>query len=119
MAQLIEIDNLWNGVAFYCPACGAEVYSDQGAPTDDPCEHVLFSWIDAVGEYDNAVPEFQQIVDRWAESDSLEPAPCDEEFVNSMPEHTVLFALIHRGMGCTGPGSTTVVHGIRFPFVEI
>ena len=117
MAQYIEITNVWGGVSFCCPVCGAEVFTESGEPTHTPCDHVLFSWIDAVGDYYNAAPELRQLLQRSEENDELEPSPSDNDFTELFPDNVILFALTEHGIAC-GPVSTTVVHGIRFPFAE-
>lgn len=118
MAQLVEIDNFWNGVAFYCPACGAEVYAPEGQGTCTPCEHLLFSWIDAVGDFENARPEIQEILEQVSTEDEPEPCPFDEVLLDALPDNTVVFALTHHGMAC-GPTSLTVFHAIQFPINDI
>jgi hypothetical protein len=85
MAQYITIQNFWESPKFHCPVCGAEVFTENGEPTDKPCEHVLFSWIDQVGD-----------------------------FLSRCPDTAVLFAMESSGMAC-GPVSLTVIHAIKFP----
>jgi hypothetical protein len=75
---------------------------------------VFFSWIDAVGEYYNPSSEIQRMVEECEEADEFEPSPCDDGFLQKLPDNAVLFALTEHGMAC-GPVSTTVVHGIKFP----
>ena len=114
MAQYIEITKVWNGTKYCCPVCGSEVFDDNGEPTGRPCKHVLFSWIDAVGDYYNPALEIQRLIQQWEETDEFGPSPSDDEFLKLLPENSVLFALTEHGMAC-GPVSITVVHGIRFP----
>lgn len=118
MAQLVEIDNFWNGVAFYCPACGAEIYAPEGQGTQSPCEHLLFSWIDAVGEYENPHSEVATLLEKLTAEDDYEPSPFDDNLLEGLPDNSVLFSLTHHGMAC-GPVSTTVMHAVRFPLNEI
>jgi hypothetical protein len=110
MSQYISIDQAWESPKFHCPACGAEVFSVDGEPTDKPCEHLLFSWIDQVGEFYNASDEIKKILKD--DEDGLRPN--EEEFILRCPDNTVLFALESCGMAC-GPVSLTVIHAIKFP----
>ena len=118
MAQTVEIENFWNGVAFYCPACGAEVYSPDGQGAASPCEHLLFSWIDAVGEFENPNPNLSTLIERLTSDDGYEPSPFDDAFLEGLPDNSVLFSMIHHGTAC-GPVSMTVLHAIQFPENEI
>ncbi len=117
MAQYIEIEDAWRTTKFCCPACGQEVCSEDGEFADKPCEHVLFSWINEVGEYYNPCPEIQRMVEESERTDELESCPFDEEFQQLFPDNAILFAFTSHGMAC-GPVSTTVVHGIRFPHID-
>jgi len=117
MAQLIEIENIWSGPQFCCPVCGKEVYSVNGEGTSKPCDHLLFSWIDVVGEYENSSIETKKTLKLLSDEDGYEPSPCEDEFLNAMPENAVLFAFTEHGFAC-GPVSTTVIHGIQFPLRE-
>jgi hypothetical protein len=110
MPQYISIDQCWDSPRFNCPACGAEVFSVDGEPTDKPCEHLMFSWIDQVGEFYNASDEINEII----QSSEERLTPDDEEFISSCPDNAVLFALKSCGMAC-GPASLTVIHAINFP----
>ena len=118
MAQLVEIDNIWSGPQFCCPVCGNEVYGTNGEGTSKPCEHLLFSWIDQVGEYENSSTETRKTLKQLSDEDGYEPSPYDDEFLNAMPESSVLFALTEHGFAC-GPVSLTIIHGICFPCREL
>jgi hypothetical protein len=110
VTQYIEIQKRWVSHNFHCPVCGAEVFSEDGEPTGDPCQHVLFSWIDEVGEFYNAADEVKPIL----EDDENWLSPSDEEFLSRCPDTAVLFALESSGIAC-GPVSFTVIHAIKFP----
>jgi hypothetical protein len=114
MAQFVTIQNNWDSAKFHCPACGAEVFTGDGEATDKPCEHVLFSWIDAVGDFYNAAEALKELLedeDSWS-------YPSDEEFLSRCPDTAVLFALEHSGMAC-GPVSLTAIHAIEFPVTNL
>ena len=95
---------------FHCPACGAEVFTETGNPTDKPCEHLLFSWINEVGEFYNAAEEVCALVEdhgNWILRSQV-------EFLERCPDTAVLFAL--SDIGVTGGLSMlTVIHAIKFP----
>lgn len=110
MSQYVEIESCWDSAAFYCPVCGHVVFTEEGEATEKPCEHVLFSWINLVGEYYNPAMAIQPILD---DEDTM-LSPWDDAFLEQCPESAVLFAFTSHGMAC-GPVSLTIVHGIRFP----
>lgn len=117
MAQYVEIENVWYGTKYCCPVCGAIVFTSNGEPTADPCEHVLFSWIDAVSDFYNPAPEIERLAQQAEQADECGPIPSDDIFLESLPDNEVLFAFTDHGIAC-GPVSTTVIHGIRFPVDE-
>ena len=55
---------------------------------------------------------------KFQEEDDFGPNPCDDSFLNELPENAVLFALTESGMAC-GPTGITVVHGIKFSVNEM
>ena len=77
----------------------------------------MFSWIDAVGDYENAHAKIESLLSRFDRDEDTDPCPDDDDFLNGLPEDAVLFAFTHHGMAC-GPVSTTIIHGIRFPLRE-
>ena len=111
MAEHILITQSWYGSRFHCPACGAVVCSDKDL-TDKPCKHLLFSWINEVGEYHNLKPSLQPHIDALIDSDECF-LPEDQEFLEGCPETAVLFAFEAREMAC-GPITTQIVHAIDF-----
>lgn len=113
MSQYVTIQNYSGSPKFHCPACGAEVFTEDGEHTKKPCEHVLFSWIDQVGEFYNTADEIRDLV----EDDESWFCPSDEEFLTRCPGTAVLFALESSGMAC-GPVSLTVIHAIKFPELD-
>jgi hypothetical protein len=110
MSQYVEIESCWDSCTFHCPVCGRVVFTEEGNPTTQPCEHVLFSWINQVGEYYNPAPDMRALL----EEEDPAPLPCDSDFLERCPDSAVLFGFHSQGMAC-GPVSLTIVHGIRFP----
>ncbi len=107
MAQYITIQHLWNDLKFHCPVCGAQVCSANGL-TARPCPHLLFSWIEQVGVFENLSPSLEGKID-------FEEVfgPSDEELLNKLPETAVVFAFEIHEMAC-GPITHAVVHAINF-----
>ena len=110
MGKYVSIQQEWQSPKFHCPACGAEVFTENGEPADKPCEHVLFSWIDQVGDFYNTAEEVGELI----EDDENWFSLSTEDFLSRCPETAVLFALEVSGMAC-GPVRLTVVHAIKFP----
>ena len=110
MAQYTTIRICWDTPEFHCPVCGAEVFSVSGEPTAKPCDHLLFSWIDQVGEFYNTADEVNALIEDEETWSSLS----DGEFLARCPDTAVLFAFEFSGMAC-GPVSLTVIHAIKFP----
>jgi hypothetical protein len=59
MGQYVEIESCWDSASFHCPVCGRVVFTEDGDAMQNPCEHVLFSWINQVGEYYNPAADMQ------------------------------------------------------------
>jgi hypothetical protein len=116
VAQYITIENNWQRAVFHCPACGKPVFTERGEPTNKPCSHLLFSWINEIGEFYNAAAEIGDFLKDNEKSD-MRLTPWDEEFLVNLPETAVLFGFELHGMAC-GPVCTTVVHAIKFPSAE-
>ena len=82
--QRVSIEMNWEGSRFHCPACGAEVFNDEGE-TSNPCSHLLFTWVSEVGDMDYVSPALPEKLRRVAsemdqEDDEDLPNPCDSEF---------------------------------------
>lgn len=111
MAQYITIQDYWNSAKFHCPACGAVVFTEGGEPTNKPCEHLLFSWINEVGEFYNAAEGLNELL----EDDESSSDPSDDEFLSRCPDTAVLFALESSE---SWPVSIRVVHAFKFPMSD-
>jgi hypothetical protein len=107
MAQYVTIEQIWDNSRFHCPVCGALVCTADSL-TEKPCAHVLFSWIDEVGEFENLSPLLEGKLDF---EDA--PHPNYEEVMEKLPDTAVLFAFDIHSKGC-GPITNTVVHAINF-----
>ena len=121
--QMVSITVNWNGSRFHCPACGAEVFDDEGC-TQNPCPHLLFTWDSEAGAMGHCSTALSEEILRADEPDEEDrdddreaPTPCDPEFVSLLEERDVVFCLEFSGMAC-GPCGFTVAVGIRFPDAE-
>ena len=116
--QIISIKINWDGVRFHCPACGAEIFDDQGVTTK-ACSHLLFTWFSELGEMDHVSPALSENLRRIAaemddEEDEDLPNPCDPDYAKLLEDEDVVFCLDSSGMAC-GQCGMTVAIGIRFP----
>lgn len=119
--QRVSIEMNWESSRFHCPACGAEVFNDEGE-TSNPCSHLLFTWVSEVGEMDYVSPALPEKLRRAAsemdqEDDEDLSNPCDSDFAKHLEDEDVVFCLEASGMAC-GPCGFTVAIGIRFPTAE-
>ena len=92
---------------FFCPACGTQLVSTAGV-ADQPCSHVLFFWLNEVGEFEKATPLVRSIVKELGpEIETGDILPWNDEFLEKFPDSAILFSIA----GAT----TTLVVGIDFP----
>jgi hypothetical protein len=96
MGQYAEIESACVKPVFHYPFCGRVVYADDGGPASQPCGHVLFSWIEQVGDIYDAAEDIQVLL---AEEESRH-APASEERLGRYPETLVLFPFKSCEMGC-------------------
>lgn len=119
--QIVNLSATWDGTRFHCPACGAEIFDDQGV-THAACSHLLFTWDSESGMFDSVSQVMPDRIHKAALSDPLEsesdddeiPAPWENEFTEFLEEQDVVFCLNCSGLAC-GPVSLTVAVGVRFP----
>ena len=109
-AQVVHLEAGDSLYPFHCFVCGTQVHDSQGNITSNPCKHVLFHWINEVGEYEAVNPAIRSLLDKAEEDDGLSPS--DPEFQEGCPDNSVLFFF-----GDSGITLTTVVIGLWF-FVE-
>lgn len=111
-ATLIDLDFHDEASGLHCPLCGVAIV----VPEEDifTCPHLLFAWIDVVGDFldEQTRPEIRELA--CCEEEDEFYSPLDEEFLAKCPRNTVVFALTEHGMAC-GPVSTTVAVGFKFP----
>jgi hypothetical protein len=110
--QLVELE--WRGMppALYCPACGAPVYEEAQDPT--PCPHVVFSYIDIVGDFDHLNERHTELAEQASRLAEERDTLAVDEFIQAMDSTKVLcFSLTTNGMAC-GPTSSTVYAAFDF-----
>lgn len=111
--RLISLDLEDGGAPFHCPVCGTQLLNPEEGLRS--CAHLLFAWIDVVGEFDQELtrPEIHELAEGLDE-DGLWASPCEDEFLEKLPRNSVAFAFTEHGIAC-GPISNTVVIGVQFP----
>ena len=106
--QLVEIYATWDEPNFHCPACGKAVFLETG-PTDDPCPHLLFTYVSEVGEYETVAEPVKERL-RSLENDEVDfPAPWEDSLLNILDDKDVVFSL-----HSTPPAGIAIAAGIRF-----
>lgn len=115
--QRIDLDIDPNSFQLHCPICGSAVLRPAAEPS--PCAHCTFVWIDALGEFDEAlctpdILERMKVIpppEERLDEDEFEWLSCfDKEFLGKLPDGTITFFLTWSGFAC-GPVSETVVIG--------
>ena len=100
--------------SIYCPVCATLILGPDPPPT---CEHVLFSMIHEIGEFNQVAPHLQTHVDsvtEQAEEEGLDPEDMVAELLQRMDSKSVLsFSVTTSGVAC-GPASTTVYVAVDF-----
>jgi hypothetical protein len=95
--------------AIFCPVCGHLI---MGEDEGDKCKHVMFTYIDVVGEFLDVAPKYKEIL-RKIEEDEDVSDPFGEA-VEKIKEPGVLFlSLTTSGVAC-GPVSSTACVAINF-----
>jgi len=67
MSQMLDLQWDGNSPEFYCPACGKAVYQDNKTPRR--CRHIIFSYIDSVGEVDYVAEGLERLEDAAADAE--------------------------------------------------
>ena len=106
--QLVEIHATGDESNFDCPACGKAVFLETGA-TDDPCPHLLFTYVSEVGEYETVAEAIRQRLRSLVDDDVDFPAPWQDSLLGILEDGDVVFS-IHS----TPPAGMTIAAGIRF-----
>ncbi len=116
MSKIVNL-YLENFENFHCPVCGKHLVGYES--TEDYCEHVLFIFVDAIGEFVHVHESMQEYADVWhddEEWDEMEEQDIGimDLMEKHMPEKTsVLFEIETRGMAC-GPVTNMDYIGIDF-----
>jgi hypothetical protein len=90
-AEVVHLVSADCPYAFHCFVCGTQVQDSQGNINPNPCKHVLFHWINEVGEYEAVNPVIQSLVDEAEDEEGDGLSPFDPEFQEACPNNSVLF----------------------------
>jgi hypothetical protein len=112
-AKFVEI-NGYSGAPFSCPICGREIFTPEGEAVSAPCDHLVFSWLDLIGEFLNPSPEVARLAAEWENDPEPETFPWDKEFHDLFADSVVMFGCATRGVAC-GPVGAMLVHAVKFP----
>ena len=91
---------------FYCPVCGKHLVGENSK--EDYCEHVLFIFVDAIGEFVHVADNLKEHTDVWHDDDEWdkieEQGKGIIDYVQEfLPEKSAMtFAIETHGMAC-GP----------------
>lgn len=112
-APLVSIECDSAGASLFCPVCGKQLLFPETGPSG--CEHLLFAWIDLVGDFEGDLtrPEIRAIAASLEDDEDFSTV-CDPAFLERLPSNSVVFALTENAMvhGC---GAATAVLGVQFP----
>ncbi len=98
----------------YCIACGAPIYVKGESSR---CEHIAFTYIQDIGEFDLVAPHLKDKINAIAEEAEGSGASCEEMLESILTEinsqSVICYSITTNGVGC-GPVSSTVVVAIDF-----
>jgi hypothetical protein len=78
-------------------------------PTEDPCPHLLFTYVSEVGAYETVADTLKEAITSLVESEVDFPAPWDDSILDVLDDKDVVFSL-----HSTPPAGITIAAGIRF-----
>ena len=95
--------------AIFCPVCGQLI---MGEDEGDKCKHVMFTYIDVVGEFLDVAPKYKEILEKIEEDEDIRNPFA--KAVEQIKEPGVLFlSLTSSGIAC-GPVSSTACVAVDF-----
>ena len=107
---------------FYCPVCGRHLIGEDCI--DDPCEHVLFIFVDSIGEFTHYDDSLREPVEKWIQDDDEFADKIEEDgkgiidhLQQLVPETAVTISITTSGMAC-GPTWNTDFICINFDWEE-
>ena len=106
MAAKVDLELPFGAVLghFYCPACGAEVMGEEGFAS---CPHLLFTYLDLVGEFEAVAPDLADLVQAVRSEEDRDEDPVDALLGHLDSKSILAFSLTTSGMAC-GPVSATL-----------
>ena len=112
MRDVIRYDEM----DFDCPVCDKKlVTEDEG--THELCEHVLFVYLDAIGEFESSSSEIDALVEKIRKEksdpdDGYYDGDIMEDLLEALPENVTIHQMTGHGIAC-GPISFTMSVGIK------
>ena len=97
----------------YCPVCGQALYTQKEDATS--CEHVVFSYLPDIGEFDYVASYLEAQVDSIMEQaeDDKDREPVDILLEQLDSTSILCFSITTSGVAC-GPTSSTVYVAVDF-----
>ena len=96
----------------YCPVCGKPIYAEDKFPS---CEHVVFTFIPEIGEFDYAAPRMEAqiaaIMEKAEDDEDIDPVTI---LLGQLESTSILcFSITTNGVAC-GPTSSKVYVAVDF-----
>ena len=102
---VIELEYEGPPANIYCPVCGAALYTQEEDATS--CEHVVFSYIPDIGEFDYVASYLKTQVDDIMETEDEDVEPVATLLAQLESKSILCFSITTSGVAC-GPTSSTV-----------
>lgn len=90
-----------NAVSLHCPACGA-VAMDEAHFAETPCKHLIFAFLDEVGDFSYIAPELEKLLEKLSDDEDQVDGLCKR--IKS--KTAICLGVTTSGMAC-GPVSST------------
>ena len=112
MREISQYDEL----DFDCPVCDKTLISEEEG-THELCEHVLFVYLDSIGEFESSTDEIDTLVEKIRKEKSdpdggYYDGEIMEDLLEALPDNITIHQLTGYGMAC-GPTSFTISVGIK------
>jgi hypothetical protein len=91
ISKWIDFDHMDEPQPFFCPFCGSQLLTP--ALVENPCEHLMFSWLNEVPEFEKASAATLEVLKKLRQEDEdFDDDPRNEQFLNAMPPNTILIS---------------------------
>ena len=96
----------------YCPVCGVVIHSKDISPA---CKHVVFSYIDLVGDFDTIAPKLRAVVNKARKIAEQGETDVVDAVLNLIDSETMFcLEVVEGGEAAGGPYGGSVYLGIDF-----